>query len=57
MLYLHLFMCTMCFPGASGIQKRALGPWNGVTDGCEATMWVLGIESAFSTRATSALNY
>ena len=35
MFYLHLFMCTMSIPGASGIQKWALVPGNGVTDGRE----------------------
>lgn len=53
MFYLHLFMCTMSIPGASGIQKWALVPGNGVTDGCEAPMWVLGICTLYKSNKGS----
>ena len=51
---LHVCLCTAYVSRARGCQKRML---NGVTDGCEPIMWVLGTEPKSSGRATRALNH
>lgn len=52
------FLCTICVPGAQGVQKR-ISDSSGteITDSCVPSMWVLGIETESSVKATRLVKH
>lgn len=55
-MHLHAYMCRTCRQLSEKLEMGFGYPENGVRDGCEALMWVLGTESGSSARASSTLN-
>lgn len=54
---LHVYMHTMCMPGACTGQKRVLGPLEVESWRLGVIKWVLEKKTCVSERAVSAINY